>query len=32
MTRPVDERDSDDVSDAEEHDQWLVENQPPHHR
>lgn len=31
MTEPDDEFDPDEVRDADEHEQWLVENRPPHH-
>lgn len=31
MTESADERDSEDVDGAEEREQWLRENVPPHH-
>jgi hypothetical protein len=31
MTDAFDERDSEDVREADEHEQWLTENVPPHH-
>jgi hypothetical protein len=31
MTPPTDGCDPDDAWDADEHEQWLIENVPPHH-
>lgn len=31
MSHPSDERDAEDLREADEHERWLTENQPPHH-
>lgn len=31
MSEPFDQRDAEDLREADKHEQWLTENQPPHH-